>query len=406
MTRLIILLSSVFLLQFNLSASVSCKKSGRWIFEFHVKDKNVVPIELQLQRNNTLQIINHTEIIDLNKVGSSGDTIIYEFPDFYSQLYIVWTSNKTATGYYWNKNKSGKSIITFSGKKTKEDKFNHFKTDARPINLATKYKTTFSPNSTQPEPAIGLFEQDETFLSGTFLTETGDYRFLSGNIYGNKFYLSCFDGSHLFLFTGEVQGDNIRGFFFSGATYSTDFIANEDADYSLKNSFELTFKTEKESTIEFQFPKLNGETYTFPQDAKNNKLTIVQIMGTWCPNCMDETKYYLELYNKYKAFGLGIVVVGFEYSNNPAFHQARLTTFQERYNLPFTLLVGGENSKEQTSKKFPELNGIMSYPTSLFFDQQGKLIKTHTGFTGPGTGDFYINYKQEMEIFLDSLLKP
>jgi thiol-disulfide isomerase/thioredoxin len=406
MTKIIILFISVFIFSDNVSAQDICHNKDRWIFEFHVNDEQDVPIEIKFNKNKELQVINNTEIITLNMVGQSGDTIIYEFPDFYSQLYIVWKNKKTARGYFWDKNKSGRSLIYFKGNRTTQDKFFKNSMDIKPINIANKYKITFLPNSSAPEAAIGLFEQKDKTITGTFLTETGDYRYLSGNVYGDMFYLSCFDGSHLFMFQAKVTNDKIVGTFYSGKNYTSTFIGNEDPNISLANPYALTFKEENVEPFHFQFPRLTGEIYTFPEDAKDNLLTIVQIMGTWCPNCMDETRYYLKLYDKYNNKGLSIIVIGFEYSDDPNFHKERLELFKKRYNIPFEILIGGENSKKQTSEKFPQLNGISSYPTTLFFDKKGTLIKTHTGFSGPGTGQVYVDYKIEMETFIESILVP
>ena len=51
------------------------------------------------------------------------------------------------------------------------------------------------------------------------------------------------------------------------------------------------------------------------------------------------------------------------------------------------------------------IDGVKSYPTTLYIDKNGKIIKTYTGFYGPGTGSYYENYLKETELFLKELLK-
>lgn len=69
----------------------------------------------------------------------------------------------------------------------------------------------------EPYPAVGEFKQSGNQLTGTFLTETGDYRFLEGTVQGDKLYLSCFDGAHAFLFQGKINADSsLSGAFYSG----------------------------------------------------------------------------------------------------------------------------------------------------------------------------------------------
>jgi hypothetical protein len=68
-------------------------------------------------------------------------------------------------------------------------------------------------------------------------------------------------------------------------------------------------------------------------------------------------------------------------------------------------LVGGEASKKVASEKFKQLSGISSFPTTLFIGKSGVIEKIHTGFNGPGTGELYLNFKQETERFVKNLLE-
>ena len=67
----------------------------------------------------------------------------------------------------------------------------------------------------------------------------------------------------------------------------------------------------------------------------------------------------------------------------------------------YPVYLAGTSSKEAAAAYFPMLNGIMSFPTALLVDQQGKIISIHTGFSGPATGEAYTDlvkrYKQEIE---------
>jgi len=43
-----------------------------------------------------------------------------------------------------------------------------------------------------------------------------------------------------------------------------------------------------------------------------NKAVIVQIMGSWCPNCMDESAYLSKVYKQYNKQGLEIIALAYE----------------------------------------------------------------------------------------------
>lgn len=393
----VILLVTLFV-AFSFNSFSATPKKGRWIIELELQPQVFAPVEFIVQGNKDVIIKNATEEIRLIEKGQSGDTTLYDFPDFFAELRLVWSKTKVE-GYFWNKNKTGFYTIPLTGKKSKEELFNRYETEDEEIKIAHKYQVTFSTDSKQPEPAIGLFNQNDDILTGTFLTETGDYRFLAGNVFGNKIYLSCFDGSHAFLFTGEITNGQIKGDFYSAKTYHTDWIGVENANYELGNPYELTYALNNDA-FTFEFSDLVGNKFSYPTDAKKAPVTIIQIMGTWCPNCMDETRYYLDLYNRYHEKGLEIILVAFEYGEDEAVNKKRLDTFRDKHQIPFIMLYGGPNSKAYTSKQFPQLNGIMSYPTSIFLDENGRIIKTHTGFSGPGTGEYFEKYKEEMEDFL------
>ncbi|MCT4561863.1 MAG: TlpA family protein disulfide reductase [Crocinitomicaceae bacterium] len=400
--KLTVLLVALFVSTSFTSFSITPKK-GRWILSLELQANAIAPVECIVNNQQELIIKNATEEIKLIAKGTFGDTCIYDFPDFFAELRLVW-KKKSVQGYFWNKNKKGFYTIPLTGKRSKEELFNSFQSADKPITIAHKYEVQFSTTDENPEPAIGLFEQNGNELSGTFLTETGDYRFLAGNVFGNQLFLSCFDGSHAFLFKGEINDGVIKGDFYSSKTYHTDWIGKENPDYELGNPFELTYAVDSDA-FTFEFEDLSGNTFNYPKNAQKNPVTIIQIMGTWCPNCMDETRYYLDLYKRYHEKGLEIILVAFEYGDDKEVNKKRLTTFRDKHNIPFTMLYGGTNSKAFTSQQFPQLNGIISYPTSIFLDADGKILKTHTGFSGPGTGEYFEKYKADMELFLREALQ-
>lgn len=386
------------------NAQTKIPQKGRWIAYFELQKEVRCPITLQWNSETDLHVINGTEDIAMRFIKKSGDTLHFDFPDFYSSIIWVKQSKKQGTGYFINRNK--KQTVHFYAQKSDKPKFSllGMKQNQSDMKLAPKYETYFNTQSEQPEKAIALFDQKRQMLTGSFLTETGDYRFLSGNVIGNQLFLSCLDGSHLFLFAAQSKNDTLYGKFYSGSTYSTDWKAWINNKVELTNPYALTF-TKDEANIQFSFPRLNGDTFYFPKNNNKAPLTIYQIMGTWCPNCMDETKYYLELYEKYHERGLNIVTIGFEYTDDPNFHKQRLEQFKKRYNVPYPILIGGSNSKAQTSGLFPFLNEITSYPTSFFVNPSGEIIKIHTGFSGPGTGVYFETYKKDLESFIEQQLR-
>ncbi len=381
---------------------------GPWQGRLELETSVYLPFNMILEKGEggipKIQIQNAAERINLIFKMKDGDTLCYDFPQFDSQIRFVFNENNSFNGYWWNKNKKGTYQIPLTGHKCKNDLFECLKTYGSDDSfLAKKWKTTFAPNTKDSWPAIGLFEKDQEEVTGTFLTETGDYRFLQGNMYGNSLFLSCFDGSHAFLFTAELIDEKLYGKFYSGKHYSCDWIAEEDEEFELPHPDELTFVV-NDNPLKFELPNLDGTLFTYPNPKFKNKVTIIQIMGSWCPNCVDETKYYLDLYKKYHDKGLEIILIGYEIGANETDYTMKLQKFKERNNIPFTMLIGGAANKNKATQDFSMLNHIISFPTSIFVNGKREIIKVHTGFNGPSTGEYYSEYMKETELFMQNLL--
>jgi thiol-disulfide isomerase/thioredoxin len=383
-------------------------KQGEWIAKLQLNNTTELPFRMVIeQKKDAPEIVikNGEEQINLIYKSNNSDTLIYTFKDFDSDLYLICKTNKTIEGYWHNKNRKGKYTIPFTAHFCKGFLFEcHDNKELSKNILARKWKTTFAPGTNDEFPALGLFNQNDKHLSGTFLTETGDFRFLDGNIFGDKLYLSCFDGSHAFLFIANLKNDTLVGDFFSGTHYKTNWIANPDDQYELTDPNKLTYVV-NDTPLTFGFNNINLEPFLFPNEEYKNKVTIIQIMGSWCPNCMDETRYYMDLHKKYAEQGLEIIMIGYESGANEEEYAEKLQRLKKRYSIPFTMLIGGAANKHKAAQDFAMLNNIISFPTSIFVDRNGKISKVHTGFTGPSTEEYYSEYMLETENLIKELLK-
>jgi hypothetical protein len=77
----------------------------------------------------------------------------------------------------------------------------------------------------------------------------------------------------------------------------------------------------------------------------------------------------------------------------------------KRFGVEYDFLIAGTNDKETAAKTLPMLNGIFSYPTTIFIDKNGKVRKIHTGFSGPATGKYYQEWREEFNALMSELLK-
>lgn len=390
-------------------------KTGDWTGSLHLNKTNYLPFKLSINKGKTdagkiqynFNVHNGKETITLINPCIIDDSMHLEFPEFNSKLVLKIKGNKNMEGYWLNLNKGINYKIPCHITKGYFKRFQNPKlylSHINPSNYNGKWESTFEPQTTDAYKAIGLFTQSFNEIEGTFLTETGDYRFLEGNVVGDSLYLSCFDGSHAFLFTGKMSDKNINGKFYSGKHWETEWIANRNDTFELKHPDSITYSRD-EVPFSFTLSDLQGNEFVFPNPAYQNKVTIIQIMGTWCPNCMDETRYFKELYERYNKDGLEIISIGYEIGSDFQEQVTKIKTLRDRLDLHYLFLVGGSANKGLASEHFGMLNQIISFPTAIIIGKDGTIKKIHTGFNGPGTGSYYDDFVLETNKFIEGLLK-
>ena len=69
-------------------------------------------------------------------------------------------------------------------------------------------------------------------------------------------------------------------------------------------------------------------------------------------------------------------------------------------NIKHEVLYGGYYDKKEAAEKLPQLDKILSYPTLVIADKNNRIIKIHTGFSGPATPEY-----KAFETEFDSILK-
>tara|TARA_B100000767_G_C19767777_1_gene538454 strand:- start:1989 stop:3143 length:1155 start_codon:yes stop_codon:yes gene_type:complete len=372
-----------------------------WRVEISLNDRLMLPffIEEEKTKNEVTlySVKNGDEKIPLDIKTLTNDTIQLSFKEMSSNLRIIYTDSNHFLGYWTNERKGERYPISGS-----RGNYKRFESAAETgsAEILNSYEITFgSPKDNWP--AVGLFKQNGDVLTGTFLTETGDYRYLEGNVFGDQLYLSCFDGAHAFVFTAKIFGDSLLGKFYSGASYQTDWTGIGNADAAIGDPNKLTYLTENSydlSEIKFTALFTGNKKIKF----KNKPLTVIQIMGSWCPNCLDETNYFKLLHQEYEDKGLQIIALGFESQKTKRKQKKHLRRFKKKAAIPYSMYLAGNASKKEASQIFSMLNGISSFPTTLFVNQKGEIIHIHTGFYGPGTGIYYEIYKKEAESLIQS----
>ena len=381
-------------------------ETGDWRMEMDLGKGKILPLQFSLSQkdgNWEMIIFNAEEEILVDEIIWKNDTMIAKLPVFDSEFVLKLNSPNTFSGEWVNHYKSENYKISSSAKLEKNTRFSDLK-DNFSHDFGGKYEVYFSPDTEDEGKAIGMFEQKGNKLTGTFATERGDYRHLEGNISGTKLLLSTFDGSHAFLFEAEKKDSGLIGKFYSGTHWEEDWIATKKADVALRNADSLTFLKEGYEGISFSFPNEEGEMISLSDEKYKNKAVIVQIMGSWCPNCLDETNYLSSLYKTYNNQGLEVIALAFERARTKKQALINLTRLKTKTAASYEFLLAGATREDKATELLPMLNHIMSYPTAIFIDKSGEIRRIHTGFYGPSTGQYYTNFTSETEALVKLMI--
>jgi thiol-disulfide isomerase/thioredoxin len=391
-------------------------KTGMWRAVLQLNDSIELPFNIEV-KNGYMEVINAEERIRIDSVifKANPDSLNFVMPVFDSEFRCRLDGDSLLEGVWINRARKTKNVIPFKARYGENyriwPRLQHWNAD-----ISGRWEVTFSPGKSDSTKAVGIFRKVPlksfkegkgiTRMCGTFLTETGDYRYLEGASMDWFTVLTCFDGAHAFLFKfrSDLYGE-VRGDFYSGSHWHQKWIAKRNDKFELRNPDSLTFLKPGYDKIDFQFKNLEGKTVSLQDEKFKNKVVIVQLMGSWCPNCMDETKFLSELYKKYKNMGVEIIALAFEKDTAFAKAKSLLERLKKKYNIGYEILITQKTGKDQASSVLPMLNSVMAFPTTIFIDKKGRVRKIYTGFTGPGTGHHYDKLVDETRLFLDKLIK-
>ncbi len=257
------------------------------------------------------------------------------------------------------------------------------------------------------EPARGEFRQQGTRVLATFLTPVGDYRFLEGSFEDGRLRLSTFDGGHAFLFDAELGADGtLAGDFWSRETYHATWTARPatEGETIVPDAWSLAGLTNDEGRFRFSFPDLDGQPVSLDDERFAGKVVLVNIFGSWCPNCNDKAPLLADWHRRYRDRGLEIVGLAYEFTGDAGRDRRQVRRYAERHGIEFPLLLAGVSDKARAARTLPDLSAVIAYPTTVFIGRDRKVRKIHSGFAGPGTGAHHEALVAEFEHTIEELL--
>jgi thiol-disulfide isomerase/thioredoxin len=241
-------------------------------------------------------------------------------------------------------------------------------------------------------------------VEATILRVDGDTGTLTGGFRDGKFVLGHFSGARPLRLEVTPLGDGQLQLVLNGEPElrAVPAAAAAAADIGAPtDSSRHTSVKDPSEPFRFAFPDLEGRLVT-NEDAKfRGKVVLVNVSGSWCPNCHDEAPFLVSLYEEYRDRGLEIVSLSFE-EEKQLEDPVRLRTFIETYGIDYTVLLAGEPRDAQ--EKIPQAVNLNAFPTTFILGRDGRVRAVHAGFPSPGSGAFYEQAEREITETVERLL--
>ncbi|MCG2617519.1 TlpA family protein disulfide reductase [Terrimonas sp. NA20] len=373
---------------------------GKWRGVFQLRDGVEAPFNFEITGKSIADakvfFINAAERFDGGRVRRQKDSLFISLDQFDNELAFKINGNQL-DGVLRKTDGSG-SPLKVTAEKGKLYRF--------PVNgaepagdISGTYDIVSGKDST-----VGLFTQKGSKLSATFLSITGDSRYLDGIVDGNKFYLSSFIGSGVAYYQGTFNNDGTITGEQVSPRGARKFAGRENDEAKLPDLYSLTYLKQGYNRFDFSFPDIDGNKVSLTDEKYKGKAVIIAITGSWCPNCMDETAFLSPWYKKNRSRGVEIVAIHYERKDDPAFVKNAIGRYRKKFDIRYDQVFGGLADKQFVANSLPSLNTFLSFPTTIFINKKGEVAKIHTGYTGPATGRFYTEFVKEFNEEVDHLL--
>lgn len=251
---------------------------------------------------------------------------------------------------------------------------------------------------------VGIFKSENNIVTGSILTNSGDLRFLEGVYTESGVDLSAFGGLSPYLIELRFSDESS----FEGKFYTTrgvtEIVGTRNDYAELADPYSLAQLKPGFNSLGFNLPNLDGQNVSLDDERYRGKVVVVSILGSWCPNCLDEMEFLAPWYDENRERGVEIIGIAFERKDDFDYAKTALTRLKNRYGANYEILFGGQVGRESVANALPEVENFSSYPTTLFIDKKGAVRKIHTGFNGPATGLFYEEFKRDFNSLINSLL--
>ncbi len=356
------------------------------------------------------RVTNGPESIEVGRVAWDGERLELGFDHYAARIEARLQADGSLAGE-WTKRQAGGATARLPFRATPGAAARFRAPDDAPGDasgptaaLGGRWAVAFESD---PLPAVAELEQaPDGTLTGTFLTATGDWRWLAGDVRGSRLRLSAFDGAHAFLLDARLDdAGELRGDFWSRDAWHETWRARRDPAARPPDAFAQSRWDERVALADLVVADLEGVPRSLGEACFGARAVVLQLFGSWCPNCHDEGDLLAALERRYRARGLVVCGLAFELDPDPSANAEQVRRYAARHGCAYPFfLAGSAESKEASSRAFPALDRLRSYPTTVFLHGDGRVRAVHSGFAGPATGAAHEELVRSFEALIEECL--
>jgi thiol-disulfide isomerase/thioredoxin len=373
-----------------------------WSGTMELPGGQVLPFRMELDLSGSKPsgyFINGEEKTSIPEISKNGDILVFTFSEYGAEMRGAWDGRRWSGNYIRHRSDGTKSLQFSASPQIGASR------EPSPIVAPPtgNYQVSFQGEDKPDDSTVAKLWSEGGTLYGTFIAPDGDYGLLTGS----GLQLNRFTGWQAIAITLEPKGGAWGGKY-SAASLDKPrrFVLKPRADSDVEAPADKrTAMKDPNSGFSFSGVSLTGETVRNTDDRFRNKALIIDIMGTWCHNCLDEAPVLQQLQEQYRKDGLEIVGLSFEISDDPALARKNLQLYKNRFGLTTTLLFCGSLDDANIEKQIhSQLDNFFAYPTTIFIDSKHRVHSIHSGFKGPGTGGEFPKQIEEFQQLTKQLM--
>lgn len=372
-------------------------RSGAWDGSVQASGV-VVPFRLELTLRGASAegaFFNGDQRVRSSSGSFDGTHLSLAFDHFASQLEAQW-SDGTFTGSYA---RPGQPALPFEARPHSPPQ----RPSVRPPSIAGAWEIAVVEAT--GERAWRLFvRQAGAEASAAILRVDGDTGELSGSYRDGKFVLSHFSGARPALYELTPAQDGSLAIVHNGKTRYTALrsrVARAKALPEPADPARWTSVKDPTKPLRFSGKDLTGATVDERDPRFTGKVVLLNVMGSWCPNCHDEAPFLAELSRRYRRRGLEVVSISFEDAEQLK-QPTRLRAFIDAYHIDFTVLLGGE--PRHVSEVLPDALNLSTWPATFLIGRDGLVHGAHAGFASKATGPAHERLTTQITTAIERLL--